>query len=647
MDTPKFLVKSSEREAATAIVKQYLSKHETGSYTYRPFVKKGIYRNSDYRYCADLKCLLSDAPLGSFSYLWAVYSAPGPTTLRFALIPFGPVKVYVNGVLQGYSDIFSERYHSKQIIELSMQKGENNLVLVCENTSGGFGCEFGTWVGKLDYYFMMPSRSAVQEGVCYSEAQENMLEDVDIQSLSSLVWFPEMPKLPKEELHLSLIFPQANPLSYAIVVTSLHLSKDHWVTFKCNAEVFVDGKPIQGSLELSKGEHQIKMLAKIGNPLFLSVCDAKRDTPLPVVNPVLPRDCGYRYLIAGPFECRPSDFPIQFVRPFSTLGGTDFWHLEESSTYLRIYNENPLFGHWNYPLGVTLYGLAEAQKMLVSSDPELASRIDSYLVRHVQSSIDTYAYALWDKATLGGATAVHHLMTSLDSLDDCGSFASTLLEIAQDHPISGYEELIDVVGTYISKTQPRLADGTFFRTALMHEFHENTLWADDLYMSVPFLCRYSAYRQDPRILEDAIGQFFGFSKYLYQEDTKLMSHVYDFNRNIATGIPWGRGNGWVLFSLSELLMVLEPAHPKREKLLSMFRNLSEGYLALQDEDGMFHQVLNMASSYQESSCTAMFACAFSRGFRHDWYHDPEPYRQACIKACDGLKKKAKIGRAHV
>jgi rhamnogalacturonyl hydrolase YesR len=25
---------------------------------------------------------------------------------------------------------------------------------------------------------------------------------------------------------------------------------------------------------------------------------------------------------------------------------------------------------------------------------------------------------------------------------------------------------------------------------MMHIFHENTMWADDLYMSTPFLCRY-------------------------------------------------------------------------------------------------------------------------------------------------------------
>jgi len=169
------MANASEFQCAKAIVERYLSLHADGSYTYRPFMKKGIYRGHDYRYHADLQQLLPSAKLGTFSYLWGTYEAADRMSLRFALIPYGPVKIYVNGVLEAGSDIFSERYRSKQIFDLPMQKGTNDLVLVCENTSGGFGCEFGTWVGKLDYYFLMPSLYPAMEGVCYSEPQQTLL----------------------------------------------------------------------------------------------------------------------------------------------------------------------------------------------------------------------------------------------------------------------------------------------------------------------------------------------------------------------------------------------------------------------------------------------------------------------------------------
>ena len=47
---------------------------------------------------------------------------------------------------------------------------------------------------------------------------------------------------------------------------------------------------------------------------------------------------------------------------------------------------------------------------------------------------------------------------------------------------------------------------------MMHHFHNMTMWADDLYMSVPFLVRYSQFTGDQKYLDDAANQFFGFKK---------------------------------------------------------------------------------------------------------------------------------------
>ena len=648
MDMAKSMAKASEVETSKAIVERYLCLHGEGAYTYRPFVRQGIYRRKDYRYHADLNSLQPDAALGAYSYIWGTYETSTSMNLRFALIPYGPVKIYVNGTLCGKSDIFSERYRSKQIFELPMEKGTNDLVLLCENTSGGFGCEFGTWVGKLDYYFMMPSLYTSQEGCCYSKASLTLLDEITIDELRMLEWLPERFSLTPGELDLRQVFPQAELDSYAVVVTSFAVEKDMWCSFACNAELFLDGEPVmQESLEIQKGEHVISMYAKIGEVLNLSLKNAKTQEDLECFHPLLSKEGPYRYVMAGPFASRPEGFEIQYHASFKTDAGLDFYHLEGKETYLRIYNDNPLFGHWNYPLGVTLYGLVETERMLKERDEELAMQIHRYLERHVQASLDLFEYALWDKQTLGGATAVHHLMTSLDSLDDCGSFASTVLEIAKDHAIENHERIIKVVGDYISLQQPRLSDGTFFRTGLMHDFHENTMWVDDLYMSVPFLCRYADLTKESRYLDDAAHQFLGFAHYLYMKDIQMMSHVYDFNRTIATGIPWGRGNGWAIFSLSELLQRLAHDHPLYAHLLALFRDLSEGYLKVQGENGMFHQVLTLSSSYEESSCTAMFACSFSRGVYNGWYVDPLPFSASAKQAWKALKAHAIDQDGHV
>jgi rhamnogalacturonyl hydrolase YesR len=76
--------------------------------------------------------------------------------------------------------------------------------------------------------------------------------------------------------------------------------------------------------------------------------------------------------------------------------------------------------------------------------------------------------------------------------------------------------------------------------------------------------------------------------------------------------------------------------PNRLALLDFFNELCEGYLALQGERGLWHQVLNEPDSYEETSCTAMFAYAFARGVRFGWLKEPAQYIKAVHKAWRGL-----------
>jgi rhamnogalacturonyl hydrolase YesR len=377
----------------------------------------------------------------------------------------------------------------------------------------------------------------------------------------------------------------------------------------------------------------------------LEISETSGQFSLRFVNPFFAREtCGeaaFPWMYAGPFEKTSGDALLEFDRE-GLIGQGDeqtWWRLDIPGGWIRLYNENPLYGHWNYPLGVTLYGLIETARYFDKT--EKTNNIADYVRNHVAKSLRTLDYALFDKAHFGGATAVHHLLTSIDSLDDCGSFGSLVLEVARDNDIGDYQKAGDYVAAHILRKQDRLPGSAFYRKQQMHHFHNGTMWADDLYMSVPFLCRYARLKGDSAVLDDAAVQFEGFKKHLFMEDKNAMAHVYDFKRGMNTGIPWGRGNGWTIFSLSELLMVLPEGHAKRDFLLGFFRQLASGYLACQDESGMWHQVLNMPSSYPETSCTAMFIASFSRGIQHGWFQDDDaPYRIAAEKAWKVLTETA-------
>ena len=81
--------------------------------------------------------------------------------------------------------------------------------------------------------------------------------------------------------------------------------------------------------------------------------------------------------------------------------------------------------------------------------------------------------------------------------------------------------------------------------------------------------------------------------------------------NGASGLAWGRGNGWAVYSLAETLKNLPADSCYRRELAGFFRELSQGYLQYQAESGMWRQLIDCGDSYEEASVTAMILYAFS------------------------------------
>ena len=658
--------KGSTEKTLLRIAERYLRKNPAHTFTARPYISTGIHRGSDYRYAADFARIYPDAPDGSYVYVRGCYRSSASSELKFLVIPGGPVKIWMNGKLLYATDIFAERYVDRPVsITLPVKRGINYLVLRFTKDCAGFGGKFGTWLGKLDYFFTRTlSGYTEMEGFDYTDPVSEPLEELqnhpDTCTDRFVVpseWSPAEKvkgcfgrlygtgKEMKGRTAAALAFVSAEQGSYAFECihdgdTDVYLGSRKVCSFTgCGTDT--------GTLELSgrkekltlytvcpgtdRWNAELKFTGKKSTDAVLKSVFFDSRTPESAAQ--------YIWSYTGPFHTA-YDFHFDRTRLAGTAPDVHWYHLDKRDCWVRLYNENALFGHWNYPLGVTLYGLTELSRYLIlrKTVQEEGKRLSGYIQQHVRTSVSAFDYACFDRDTFGGATSVHHLLTSIDSLDDCGSFGSLMLETAKDHQIGNYEPIAEYIGSYILHHQSRLADGTFFRKEMMHHFHNGTMWADDLYMSIPFLCRYAALTGNDAIFDDAASQFMGFKKRLYMEDTGLMAHVYDFNRGMNTGIPWGRGNGWTVFSLTELLRVLPEQNQYRSELLQFFRDLAASYLKVQDKEGMWHQVLNMPSSYPETSCTAMFICAFSRGIRNGWFDcDTEPYRNACLRAWKAIE----------
>jgi len=640
------------------IARRYVGFNPPHPPTYRAYSKRGILRGKDFRYQVDFNQFFPEAVAEQYVYAWAKYWNENGTELKFDVTCYGPILIYCNGQCIFKSTIFHERHcDARHSINIALKPGWNHFVIRFKKTRAGFGGKFGTWLGKLHYYFLMPTvERDGQEGWIFTGPMSSELATLPGAGLTEkdtgLKWYPET-SWDKARLKMGQLqriyglVPDAVAVGWTKALF-LHPGIGEYtlkgrhsgpITVQIgNKEVYQAGASgrLAATIKVPFGQHDVMVKSSCQDADWgfeLSIQNGSEAVSFSSPCNVVGTSQAWIYL--GPFAAS-ARLDLARLRDLNKvtpgIGGDTYWRLDLPDAWVRIYNENPLYGRWNYPLGVTLYGLLHSAKAIGSTE------IQQYIVHHIQYCCDTFRYALWDRDQYGGATAVHHLLSSIDSLDDCGSFGSVLLEVAHYFTIRGFKEIADFVADYISNKQIRLPDGTFFRKNLMHVFHEDTMWVDDLYMSIPFLCRYYRLTGDRKYIDDAARQFLGFKKYLFLPELKVMSHVYDFKREMATGIPWGRGNGWAIFSLSELLAVLPEKHEQRPALLAAFRELCEGYLALQDESGMWHQVLNAPDSYPETSCTSMFIYSFARGIQYGWLEQPDAYIKSVFKAWEALNR---------
>lgn len=284
------------------------------------------------------------------------------------------------------------------------------------------------------------------------------------------------------------------------------------------------------------------------------------------------------------------------------------------------------FGEWHYTNGVLNMAMINLSLLLNES------KYFDFTIEHIAFGIDNYKF--FQKRFKHDRPHYYYpfgQLWTMKELDDCGAMGASMIDVYEKVKRNDYKEYIENTAKHITDRQDRLEDGT-----LVRKFpHEMTLWADDLYMSVPFLARMAIFSGDDKYFIDAIQQVFNFTKYLWNENKELYFHCYysDLNRN---GVAhWGRCNGWMMMAQVHLLNHLPVNHPEREKLIKILEKQILGIAKYQNGEGLWHQVLDKTDSYTESSCTAMFVYCIARAVNEGWIDDR--YGSIAIRGWEGLK----------
>jgi unsaturated rhamnogalacturonyl hydrolase len=145
------------------------------------------------------------------------------------------------------------------------------------------------------------------------------------------------------------------------------------------------------------------------------------------------------------------------------------------------------------------------------------------------------------------------------------------------------------------------------------------MWGDNLYMSLPFVIRWGAYKNDPAALDDAANQIINYAAHLQDKDG-IWFHAYFVDKNMPACCKWGRANGWVAVAITEVLSVLPETHPKYNQVYEIYKNHVAGLKKYQAPDGLWNQVIDHRELNwgTETSCSACFTYAIARGINRGW-----------------------------
>jgi unsaturated rhamnogalacturonyl hydrolase len=194
------------------------------------------------------------------------------------------------------------------------------------------------------------------------------------------------------------------------------------------------------------------------------------------------------------------------------------------------------------------------------------------------------------------------------ALDDAGAMCAAMIK-TQMHDFQGdLKPMINNFIDYISTKEFRFADGTLARNRPL----PNSLWLDDLFMSVPALAQMGKFTGEKKYFDDSVEQVLQFSDRMFNYDKGLFMHGWILGMSEHPQFHWARANGWAVMAMVELLEVLPENHEGRAKVLDLLRKHIRGLANYQTASGFWHQLIDRNDSYLETSATAIYTYSIAR-----------------------------------
>ncbi|MEO6526212.1 MAG: glycoside hydrolase family 88 protein [Gemmatimonadaceae bacterium] len=303
----------------------------------------------------------------------------------------------------------------------------------------------------------------------------------------------------------------------------------------------------------------------------------------------------------------------------AAAGSTKPWSLRMSESVMK--RSPVVHQRWDYTAGLVLMAIRQTGES--QRDRRLVDFVTTNMDRLVKpdGSIDTYRTDEFN----------------LDQINQ-GRLLFPMMVGAKD---GRYRKAADLLREQLRK-QPRVAEGGFWHKKI----YPQQMWLDGLYMAEPFYAQYAQVTGEASAFDDVAKQFLLAARYTRDVRTGLLHHAWDASHtqrwsDTTTGRSlhaWGRGAGWYMMALVDVLDYLPAKHPARSALIAVLQESADAIAAVQDPlTGLWFQVMDQpgrSGNYLEASGSAMFTYAFAKGARMG-YLEPR-YRGIAERGFNGL-----------
>jgi unsaturated rhamnogalacturonyl hydrolase len=221
-------------------------------------------------------------------------------------------------------------------------------------------------------------------------------------------------------------------------------------------------------------------------------------------------------------------------------------------------------------------------------------------------------------------------------INDCASVGEAVIFAGKKagDPIfqKGADEMLNVIKT----TNHKSADGIIYHT----QEPQKGIWSDATYMLPPFLAAAGEFKE-------AMKQIEGYRKYIYNEQDKLYSHMWDDEKKrLNRADYWGVGNGWSAAGMTRVIKMLPDSMiAEKKKLIGYTRDVIDGCLKYLRSDGLFHDVVNKPDTFVEVNLSQMLCYSIFRGIAAG-YLDPSYLKPTEIMRKAANDKVDKLGYVH-